>query len=804
MADSSQTIGKQITFCALFKEFGRVQIPIIQRDYAQGRPGHEDLRGEFLAALKNALSKDDDDPTLPLDLDFVYGSGFRSDGGSEKYDSFSPLDGQQRLTTLFLLHWYLAWKDGKTEDFQSRFVRDRNSLVDYEVRPSSHDFFNRLAEHFPNESLKEVRKVSDTIQDEAWFFRSWNNDPTIVSALTMLNSMHEHFSRSVGYYERITDSEHPRITFQLLELRNFGLSDDLYIKMNARGKPLTAFESFKARLEQHLCDLLPDDRRELHGRNVTAREYFSYKMDTEWANLFWNHRSSKTDLFDDNIMRLIKAVSLVCLDTEAERVIPTLNTLRSMKDDVSFAKYHDFGCLNRRMLKTLMALLDYWAQTGIDDEREEITAYYDSSAAFVRATTGNLTYPELVKFGAFATFVENKGVKQVEELKQWLRVINNLVENSDIERASELIDALRAIDQLAQSADEILEYLARGDEVRFFYRWQVQEERLKASLILRGGSWLEVIDKAERHGYFNGQIEFLLKFSVILDYWLMNKDVNWSEDEEASFLAAFVEYYEKSDAVFSSTGLRRFKKYEWERALLSYGDYTLSHTKNKSLLQDRVAGGNKRPTWKVLLRGRVGPSSIENERMLIKMVLDSVDLKEGIEASLEKVIYSSKVDEGWRRMMVKLPAAIEYCRERMFRKVDGGAVYLISKLRTSSEHVELWSFYLYQTLLTRMEKDGELKPFKRGYNSISGEDDVPSASLHWPAEDITLVIYYSDHSYRLGVKKKESDRRAALTDYLKQSYKISEQGQRDIVNLSEIKVEEVIRGLVSVARTFAS
>lgn len=39
------------------------------------------------------------------------------------------------------------------------------------------------------------------------------------------------------------------IVFYLLILENFGLSDDLYIKMNARGRLLTPFENFKAEIQ---------------------------------------------------------------------------------------------------------------------------------------------------------------------------------------------------------------------------------------------------------------------------------------------------------------------------------------------------------------------------------------------------------------------------------------------------------------------------------------------------------------------------------------------------------------------------
>ena len=39
------------------------------------------------------------------------------------------------------------------------------------------------------------------------------------------------------------------IVFHLLILENFGLSDDLYIKMNARGRLLTSFENLKVEIQ---------------------------------------------------------------------------------------------------------------------------------------------------------------------------------------------------------------------------------------------------------------------------------------------------------------------------------------------------------------------------------------------------------------------------------------------------------------------------------------------------------------------------------------------------------------------------
>jgi len=41
-----------------------------------------------------------------------------------------------------------------------------------------------------------------------------------------------------------------------------GLTDDLYIKMNSRGKPLTTFEQFKANFEKTIRDSSPAHYRE--------------------------------------------------------------------------------------------------------------------------------------------------------------------------------------------------------------------------------------------------------------------------------------------------------------------------------------------------------------------------------------------------------------------------------------------------------------------------------------------------------------------------------------------------------------
>ena len=95
------------TLLSLCEAYQKIEIPIIQRNYVQGND--KTIRRHFVNYLVKALTQQS-----PVELDFVY--------GAERQDTrltdncapnncapqvgkvLIPLDGQQRLTTLWLLH----------------------------------------------------------------------------------------------------------------------------------------------------------------------------------------------------------------------------------------------------------------------------------------------------------------------------------------------------------------------------------------------------------------------------------------------------------------------------------------------------------------------------------------------------------------------------------------------------------------------------------------------------------------------------------------------------------------------------
>lgn len=117
-----------------------------------------EVRNEFLDALYSYLEENRPN----RDLDFVYGT-LQCDEDDD-HIHFIPLDGQQRLTTLFLLHWFL-FQISKNEEaksiFKAKMTSSNKSLFAYETRQSSTDFCDALMQATINTDQLVVIKGKD-------------------------------------------------------------------------------------------------------------------------------------------------------------------------------------------------------------------------------------------------------------------------------------------------------------------------------------------------------------------------------------------------------------------------------------------------------------------------------------------------------------------------------------------------------------------------------------------------------------------------------------------------------------------
>ncbi|MFW5473165.1 DUF262 domain-containing protein [Knoellia sp. CPCC 206450] len=296
--------GYPSTFVELFDpaQHGRpaitsIEIPIIQRDFAQGRPDDEAsaIRERFLDAIVGACVTD-----TGMALDFIY--------GDVKEGTLRPLDGQQRLTTLFLLHWYVA-SLAEVLDHEAAWLR-----FSYATRPTARDFCDSLAEHpYPGGCVPP----SAWITDQPWYVYPWRQDPTISSMLVMLDALHERFDTGTDFgdvWDRLESRSNRAIWFLFLPVADMDYGEDLYIKMNSRGKQLTQFEVFKADLEGMLKPVLSGRGCHVDAHTHDRYEHLAMSIDGDWADILWEYEKADNSdyVVDDEFMRYLTFVIDIC------------------------------------------------------------------------------------------------------------------------------------------------------------------------------------------------------------------------------------------------------------------------------------------------------------------------------------------------------------------------------------------------------------------------------------------------------------------------------------------------------------
>ncbi|WP_230657385.1 DUF262 domain-containing protein [Psychrobacter sp. I-STPA10] len=811
---ATDNISKKITFIEIFdyENIDFIEIPIIQRDYAQGRQSASEVREVFLTSLYNTLTTKRQNLNYSLNLDFVYGSIVNK--------AFSILDGQQRLTTLFLLHWYLAIKDNRFDEFKDKFTFNNQSRFTYKTRKSSTEFFNALTADDSfiekisrttnnSQSEKDNPIISELITDCNWFYLSWKHDPTVQACLNMLDAIEKKFkNHDEDLYLKITDTKDPYITFQFLPLDHFGLSDELYIKMNARGKPLTPFEHFKAIIEQasqSQSDSLPKFNLDARGGRVSGHEYFAHKIDTDWADLFWTYRKvgENHDTFDDEFMNFIRLLILfeyMSHSKDSSKNIANIisdtffannNNLKS----VAVSTYKDYDCLNAQFIGNLIHILDlldasdnHKIKTFLPTDAQK--KYYPEEAMFEKVLADNTSYTEKLRFYAFYRFLiknltltdiaTNKIKEDLQtKLVEWMRVVYNLTENTIIDDAENFNNAFSAIESLTDYDRSILDVLANDPDLQIstFSQDQVVEEKIKANLILKSDDWREAIFDAEAHPFFKGQIGFLLNFSGILEFYREHQNCDWDASENVNYLEAFKKYAISAGAVFNLIQIQNTSQkinYAWERAVLSKGVYFTKKSYDRyNLLSTRETKNNiKRDhSWKRLLR--IGSAYMKNEdseniiearQSYVKAVLDDPDfnthkLQESLENISAKAVTNENI-EYWRKAFIQYPVLFDYCKQGFILKNKDEFVLFKESQRNFTQY-EFYTKVIDLKLNEILTNDPDyLQPFAAAeYEEVTTTEDWAHQKIinwHFGKNTFDIAIYKHPHNFEI-IFKNNSD-----------------------------------------------
>lgn len=470
-----------------------VQIPVIQRDYAQGRKTNAKVIDGFLDALNDAMAVN------PVELDFIY--------GDVKHGFFRPLDGQQRLTTLFLLHWFAARVGTLPVDSYAKILR----RFSYDTRTSSRDFIHKLVEETVSaDGVSEQDPLSQRIRDYSWFVGAWEFDPTVAGMLTVLDKIST-LEWPDDLWNRLTRKDNPPIRFLLVELEKFGLSDDLYIKMNARGKPLTTFECFKALLGKRVEDMHWEDK-------LDTEDQFAIRIDTRWTDFFWRLCPSEaTGLkrIDAAYLSFI-AHSLACsIARQASAAEDVAGVLLALLNDPEAMEPENFNKSYYEEMRGSLELLSEHPEAILQETREH-WEFVDSSTPSYKSVleeiiqTGGPQYKRRVILYAQLKLHKSTPSVTLENMADWRRVVRNVIAHSVIERPENFVGAIRLVDELANGIESIYDYLAVTKIQSKFTKDQIEEEQRKSRLIKQNPDQKALLHEIEDTNFLRGRILFAL------------------------------------------------------------------------------------------------------------------------------------------------------------------------------------------------------------------------------------------------------------------------------------------------------
>lgn len=488
----------------------KIQVPYYQRDYAQGRIDNgriDNIRKVFVEEMYGAIMGFNN---KECHLGLVFGSY------DENEKVFIAVDGQQRLTTVFLLHWYVAWRENKLNDYKEKLLN-----FSWDTRSYSSQFVELLFK------IRPSGNVIDSIKTNSTYFSVWENDPTVKGMLTMLEEIEKQYPNDILLCSQLFSND-CKIKYDILKLEKDS-DGKTYLKMNSRGRSLTTFELFKSKL---LDKYKPN---------------FGHKFDNEWLSFMIKisaTRDSKSADPDIPFMNFINEYTYTYLQLKLKSGSDIANNYKEFTDAkkkgeltdvpfISFDKYN--GAFEGDCLEYFEKSLDWICQNYENIKLIDNKIRFSDSRFFIDAIIkdNNPNFTHRAKLFAVFKYAELTGYDQIdtELYEKWTRVFRNLVANTDID-GSNIGGICKAINKIDNS--DIYGYLSNGGEISAFTKDQVEEEIAKAKQILNGAprsdgkSWEEIIIEAENYAFFRGVIRFLFTQNKIGDDF----DTKWINAQE--------------------------------------------------------------------------------------------------------------------------------------------------------------------------------------------------------------------------------------------------------------------------------
>lgn len=742
--NSNISVENKYSFLDLVNEF-KIQIPILQRDYVQGRNTEsvKEIRENFVEDLVEHVSVETD-KILPLD--FIYGYADEEFG---KYDReisknnieslldtiknyslkenfklsynisdqkdivknlFIPLDGQQRLTTLFLLHFYVALKH-KPERLS--ILKEK---LTYKTRKSS-DKFCQVLLHYAT-TLNQSLPIADAIQDATWFLIGWKKDPTIEGILVMLQTIENKFLSYADFTTRLNYAfenlfENPKIYFDFLDMNEQGLADDIYLKMNSTGKELSDYDNFKSWFVSKVEIILEDNSS---YKSKTYFENWKEKLDQEWYNLFWMVDPTQADKLFFNFIKSILSYSIISLN-EGEKLAKEKFEKLNSDSFLPLKFFEENKLISIDNISVLFCVLEELSdeQSPLINTISEIWSSNFSNGKMFKTSLltelQELSLPHKLFFQSCFLMMVFKADLDLSVFRKWLRVFRNIIYNTRIDDFSRFDTPVKVLTHFITKNRELV--IDNERWIDFFDGKQVREEFEK--LAFENDRTITDFELLESHFYLYGQIFFL---------------IDWSIDDNAFDFDTFKIYTTRFVDLFSEYHLSS-NEFILQRALLVMKDNWMPDkgSNRYSFCKNTYNTARERDeNWRILFN----KANSEILTLLQNNICKTEEL-------LSYILSNQNSISDWRRFLIEDSTLIAKCGQRLINKgSNGNFIRLLDKTKLSGYHTELRTWVLYKQL----KKEFNLSNDKIDYLYVeAGDKDCRIRFV-----DIGVYILYNRES----------------------------------------------------------
>ncbi|MWV62634.1 DUF262 domain-containing protein [Helicobacter saguini] len=633
----------------LLKEY-EIEIPRLQRDYAQGRISQVDLANSFLDSIFQALES----KNKKLHIDFIY--------GYEEDSKFILIDGQQRVTTLWLLHFYLYRFANRLDEILELLQR-----FSYSTRDSSANFCeNLLNEEFglDKEPSKSIIDMGSTFELE----ENLRSDPTIKAMLNMLDLIYKRIKNKDS--NKLIDNLE-NITFDIFDMKSFGLGEELYIKMNARGKQLSDYENLKAFMEKNI--------------NIKKNNQLLVDIDTKWSDYFFDskNKSAKENakMFDTRGKNFLHYANLFFKLESNEKIENMKTQIESINHNVN--EYYA-PLQNIENLKWLDRVIEFFLL--FNNYKTDINLNLRDSSFFDFI----LNYKNICYFFSILSYLQYREINSIDSknLNDYLRVSRHFIENHLLDDANSHIPKFVELFKQLSKENDVYKFLSENPTYAFHKNIYELESR-KAKLILKSrennDKYEEILNKTSDNPYLIGWIDFLLDFSDFeFEYKKYNSKKN-KEKYENPNLEKFTQYANLTMQIIDFCKEKENDKNNlslFHRSFLSIGNYGFYATNffygnnfSSTIFRDREA-------YNWIFSGVKNKTRLPYFKSLLDKLLESK--KDSIKDKLQEVINNVDLEsrEWWEQLLIKQKELFKFLNH------NGNTFQRYSRIRFN-EKVEL-------------------------------------------------------------------------------------------------------------------